>query len=42
MLGYPARDSLPHLDPDVLQRLGGLPDGQLKVQLLFGLIQKQQ
>src|SRR6266480_457257 len=42
VLRHPARNSLPHLDPYVLQRLGGFPHRQLKVQFLFGLIQQQQ
>src|SRR5216684_2134423 len=42
VLRDPAGNSLPNLDAHVLQRLRGLPHRQLKVELLFGLIQQQQ
>src|SRR6266566_9517344 len=38
----PPRDSLPHLDAHVLQRLRRFSHGQFKVQLLFSFIQQQK
>ncbi len=42
VLRHPAGNSLPHLDAHVLQRLRALAHGQLEIQFLLRLIDKQQ
>src|SRR4029077_20930468 len=39
---HPASDSLPHLDANVFQRLGGLANRQFEIEFLLGLIQQEQ
>ena len=42
MLRHPAGDSLPHLDPHVLQRLRALAHRQLEIQLLLDFIDEKE